>query len=73
MKKISKTSSMSINGGKIFKCLDPNCSMKSENFWAVYWHVLNSGHFKSNAYLSSLYSHGVGCLQKGLELLLLGK
>ncbi len=71
MNKISKTSSLSINGGKsaskIYHCVDPNCSYSSTNFLSVYGHVLSSTHFKSVPYLNALWKAGWGCLTAGLS------
>ncbi len=53
MKTITSEKAMSLNGGvKLFHCLDLDCCRTSKSYLTIFWHILSSGHFKSDPSLS---------------------
>lgn len=67
MKKITNTNeALELNGGKTYNCRF--CKKHSGGYWNVYWHALNSGCFKKNKTLESLWDAGWGLISIGAKL-----
>ena len=66
MKKMNVAEMYSTNAGTTYKC--PFGCSKTGGYWSVYWHCLNSGCFKKNFWLSSLYYGGTIGIKLGTAL-----
>lgn len=58
---MTETQMLETNAGKTYTC--PFCKGTRGSFWNIYYHALNTGCFKKNAYLRNIWAAGWGMLR----------